>query len=103
MPTDDVRFVLPVRSYDDGVDVAETVGSQHRDGAAGGRSDVDGGHGMVGVGAGAPGERAHRYVGHAGRLVDGRPVLVARAVLAAHVPVPGHGGHAVGSLDEPPE
>lgn len=90
-----------VRSYDDDVDVAETVGREHRDGAAG--RCVDGGHGVVGVGAGAPGERAHRHVGHAGRLVDGGPVLVARAVLAAHVPVPGHGGDAVGGLDQPPE
>lgn len=59
------------------------------------------GRGRVGL-RGPFGERAHRHVGYGRRLVDGDAVLLARAVLPAHVPVLGLGRHAL-RLHEPPE
>lgn len=78
----------------DGVGVVERGADEHRGGGRGG--------GVVGV-HGPLGERAHLHVGHGGRVVDGDPVLLPRAVFAAHVPVLGLGDHTAWCLDQPPE
>lgn len=84
----------------------ESAAPEHRGGGARGVRG-DGGSGGNGGGvrvSGAPGERAHLYVGHGGGLNDGAsPVLLAGAVLPADVPVARHGVGATRRLYQPPE